>query len=667
VSRVFGGATISTATAAYDNVGNLVSGTSAELNQKNYTYDLMNRPVSVQVPLAVGAITTTYGYDKNSNLTRVSDGKGAVTTYLYNQRNFQYRMIEPATTAFPAVADRTYNVNYDGGGLPFAETKPGMAIQRTFNPLGHPLTELWSGTGYAGVSKDFSFDALGRATQLSSTGGPTYQYNYNDKNQLLQSKNATDTLNNNTFTYDASGRMTAKTDKAGAFAFNYNARNDLTGITDPISGFRVQAFNAAGQLTYVTQGTTLRTFGFDNAGRLASDELRNWSSNAVLNLDTYGYNADDNLTSELNSGSGRIGSHTYTYDKAERIASWATSTGTTAYTYDGAGNRLTAGSATYTYDARNRMLTGPACTYVWKNRGSPVSQTVSGVITTYITDAAERITSSARTGYTATNTYDVLDRVVTRTAAGVNTLPRYAGFGLEPTAILPSTSVGFVSQFARSLNGQLLAEKTNGVSAAVALDRHGDAIMWYPTTGVPISAYKVYDPFGAITKTSGGAQSALGFQGQFTDATTGDVNMGARWYNPSGGSFRGRDTVFGSLSSPASLNRYAYGLGNPLNMVDPNGRFSVDLSTLSGFFGGDALSGITETLGAGISAPEVVSYEVANPSAGVYNYIVNVSDGSSTIATIAQQVSTFLSQTRRLVPDTWPTPQMTQPPRQQSS
>jgi large repetitive protein len=124
--------------------------------------------------------------------------------------------------------------------------------------------------------------------------------------------------------------MTAKTDKAGAFAFNYNARNDLTDITDPFSGFRVQAFNAAGQLTHVTQGTTLRTFGFDNAGRLASDELKNWSSNAVLNLETYGYNADDNLTSETNSGNGRIGSHTYTYDKAERIASWTASTGTTA-------------------------------------------------------------------------------------------------------------------------------------------------------------------------------------------------------------------------------------------------------------------------------------------------------------------------------------------------
>ena len=192
----------------------------------------------------------------------------------------------------------------------------------------------------------------------------------------------------------------------------------------------------------------------------------------------------------------------------------------------------------------------------------------------------------------------MLDRVVSRMVAGVTTLPRYAGFDIEPTAILPSTSVGFVLQFARSVNGQLLAEKTGGVSAAVALDRHGDAVMWYPTTGATINAYKVYDPFCAVTKTSGGPQSALGFQGQFTDATTGDVNMGARWYNPSGGSFRGRDTMFGSLSTPSTLNRYSYVSNNPLNSFDPNGReeFSVDLSTLSGFFGGDAFSGITETL-----------------------------------------------------------------------
>lgn len=94
VSRIFGTATISTAMASYDNVGNLISETSAELNQKNYTYDLMNRPIAVQVPLAVGSMTTTYGYDLNSNLTRVTDGKGAVTTFLYKRR---ISSIEPSS------------------------------------------------------------------------------------------------------------------------------------------------------------------------------------------------------------------------------------------------------------------------------------------------------------------------------------------------------------------------------------------------------------------------------------------------------------------------------------------------------------------------------------------------------------------------------------------
>ena len=150
--------------------------------------------------------------------------------------------------------------------------------------------------------------------------------------------------------------------------------------------------------------------------------------------------------------------------------------------------------------------------------------------------------------------------------------------------------------------------------------------------GLPVgagNAYKVYDPFGAITKSSGGTQSAVGFQGQFTDAATGDVNMGARWYNPSGGSFRGRDTMFGSLSSPSTLNRYSYVSNNPLNLTDPTGHWACgdDYCDDSQIATGDGTPSSYE--------PVVVSYETANPSAGVYNYVANYSNGSSTIATIA--------------------------------
>jgi RHS repeat-associated protein len=59
--------------------------------------------------------------------------------------------------------------------------------------------------------------------------------------------------------------------------------------------------------------------------------------------------------------------------------------------------------------------------------------------------------------------------------------------------------------------------------------------------------------------------------GDYT-AANGDVWMGARWYRPGTGTFLHRDTVFGQLQTPISLNRYTYANGSPLNMWDPDGR-----------------------------------------------------------------------------------------------
>ncbi|WP_328618748.1 hypothetical protein OHS18_13120 [Amycolatopsis sp. NBC_00355] len=44
--------------------------------------------------------------------------------------------------------------------------------------------------------------------------------------------------------------------------------------------------------------------------------------------------------------------NTYTYDLADRLASWNNGVSTVAYGYDAAGNRTQVGSSTYTYDAR---------------------------------------------------------------------------------------------------------------------------------------------------------------------------------------------------------------------------------------------------------------------------------------------------------------------------
>ena len=78
--------------------------------------------------------------------------------------------------------------------------------------------------------------------------------------------------------------------------------------------------------------------------------------------------------------------------------------------------------------------------------------------------------------------------------------------------------------------------------------------------------------------------TSLGFQGGLTDASTDGVWMGARWYWPGTSTFTSRDTVFGQLGTPISLNRYTYAWANPTGMWDPDGRESRDLCSS---FGGE--------------------------------------------------------------------------------
>ena len=79
-----------------------------------------------------------------------------------------------------------------------------------------------------------------------------------------------------------------------------------------------------------------------------------------------------------------------------------------------------------------------------------------------------------------------------------------------------------------------------------------------------------YDPYGKPLATSG-TVSSLGYQGDLTDPLTKQVDMGTRWYTPGMGRFSSRDTLFGDISSPMSLNQFAYGGMNPVTMTDPTG------------------------------------------------------------------------------------------------
>jgi RHS repeat-associated protein len=574
-SRYAGTTLVTTESMAYNPTGTLKSRTDARGFTTQYTYDNALRMTAVTLPATPTAITANYGYDLNANMVKYTDGNGGVTSYQYNEWNLRTAVIEPNTATTTTAGANTFSTVYDAGGLPVTETTPsaGTTLNRSFDPLANITAENSTGTGLAAVAKTYATDALGRITGI----GPL-SFTYNDRNQLIASGGS---ANNATFTYDLNNRMTTKTQSwsagyATAFNFGYNARGDLTAITDPISGSRTQTFNAAGQKTGVTQGATTRTVAYDNIGRLQQDSLKNTATAAVLNQVAYTYDNNDNpLTKTITApGNTSTGTHTYTYDNVNRLASWKNQANAiVAYGYDKNGNRTSAGANTYTYDQRNRILTGPSTTYAWTPRGTPTTQTVGGVTSTFTSDAADRITGAARTGSVVTYQLDDLDRPKGRTINGAIEEYRYSGFETDPIHQIAAADV----KFARGPGGELLADATATTVHTVGADGHGDATHWYNAATAAVTETKQYDPFGLVTATTGtGTQlPTTGFQSDWTDPATGDVNMGARWYNPSTGTFRTRDTVFGTLETPFSLNRYTYALNSPLTYMDPRGREAV--------------------------------------------------------------------------------------------
>jgi RHS repeat-associated protein len=155
--------------------------------------------------------------------------------------------------------------------------------------------------------------------------------------------------------------------------------------------------------------------------------------------------------------------------------------------------------------------------------------------------------------------YDGLDRVATR-----NTVP----FSYVGTMLDPVTDGTFT--YGRSPAGRLVSQTDGTTALLTGLDRHGD-LTWLADTSGALTDTMMFDPFGDPTASSGQTNPTVGFQGDYTDPTSGEVWMGARWYSGGDAVFRSRDTIFGELHTPISLNRYTYAWANPNTYWDPDG------------------------------------------------------------------------------------------------
>ena len=103
--------------------------------------------------------------------------------------------------------------------------------------------------------------------------------------------------------------------------------------------------------------------------------------------------------------------------------------------------------------------------------------------------------------------------------------------------------------------------------------------------------------------------------------------MRARYYDPATGRFISKDPVEGNLVSPQSQNGYNYANGNPINLSDPLGLWTIDLNAnasigVAGLTTGLLISdtGIYSYVGMGVAVPGLgggVFYSSDNPVGGM--------------------------------------------------
>ncbi|MEV4316755.1 LamG-like jellyroll fold domain-containing protein [Actinocrispum sp. NPDC049592] len=537
----------------YDPADNLLDATSPEGRVAAFRYDPANRVVRQDETVDTSTtIHTTFGYDAAGNRTQFIDGNNHPTVYTYTPWGLPESTIEPGGA--------TWTAAYDAAGQSIRTTAPGgVIVTADYDDQGRMTAQHGSGAEAPTADKTFGYDPAGHVTSFGTPTGPT-ALTHDDRGNLLTIRGPSGDA---TFTYSADSRVATRADTSGTATFTYDLAGRPLSIADGLSGRTVDyTYNTAGQLTYTAEHGAeryvKRLYTYDPLGRLTSDKVTEfdptgpWTRTALGT--EYGYDRDDNVTSKTTIADNRPTANTYSYDGANRLTSWTAPTGTTGYQWDNAGNRTRAGSQTFTYNDRNQLVTDGATQYTYTPRGTLA--TAGTRVPSF--DAFDQMVKDGNT-----YTYDSLGRVAQRGATSFN-------YGSLDNDVVSDGS----RLISRGLAGDPLSDKAIGSTGTAKLlyaDQHGDVVGTF--RGSSTYAQRTYDPFGAVTSSSGD-QPSVGYQGEWTEPSTGAVNMHARWYTPATGNFTSRDTWTLAPTPSTAANRYTYGGANPLGNTDPTGHLN---------------------------------------------------------------------------------------------
>lgn len=596
---------------SYDSNSNLIAQFDALGRVTGYEYDLLDRRIATvfadgtekRTTLdAVGQIvsevdqagnSTSFSYDSRGKLTAVTDALGGITAYEYDELGNLIRQTD--------AEGRIKSWDYDNASRVIAHALPdGSAESFAYDVMGNKIGH----TDFAGRYTQFEYDSNNRLLSKTFDDGsiesftytPTGQvasttdltgtstYGYDDRDRLTSVIHADGSFIN--YTYDAAGNKLSVETPLGVTTYTYDALNRLSDVTDRLGEITRYSYDEVGNRAAVSYANSTSTsYVYDSLDRLISvSQLA--SDGSVLSNQAYTLGAAGNRV-QVTESSGRTVD--YQYDSlyrllAEQITDPLNGNINSQYSYDRVGNRLTQDTngavVNYSYDDNDRLLQKGAITYAYDANGNRVSQTGAVNTTSYVYDHQNRLIAVTTPSLTASYRYDALGN--RREAVTNGSTSKYLVDPTHEHAQVLAELDGADQVVAEYVIGDdLISQRrpTSGVSY-YHYDGTGSTRLLTDVSGNATNTY-TYEAFGNVLNSTGSVENDFLYTGEQYDPNTGFYYLRARYYDAATGRFVSADPFPGWKFDPPSLHKYNYVHNDPVNKVDPSGKF-VSI----GFIGG---------------------------------------------------------------------------------
>ena len=365
----------------------------------------------------------------------------------------------------------------------------------------------------------------------------------------------------------------------------------LSATVGEVSSALVYTYDAAGNITSVTDGENVTRYSYDNMGQLIREDNPYSQKTCVYAYDScgnilsrteYGYTDDENPA----GGTAAV----YEYNNAawgDQLTAWHGE----SITYDAIGNPLLyrGRSLTWTQGRRLAGITaeGLNVTYTYDESGTRTGKTVNGVSTQYYINGSQILAQKRGE--------DILYFLYDETGAAV-------GFKYNNNLYI----------YRKNLQGDILAV-LNG------------------QTGAAEASY-TYDAWGRVISSTGALANLNPFRyrGYYYDDETGFYYVSSRYYDPEIGRWINADNVIAGVGGDLKgYNLFAYCFNNPVNMDDQAGNWPKWIKNTVKWVAKNIVKPVVKTVQKTLSKVDLTYSTGVNvsgtPSAWIFNGQIGVS------------------------------------------